>query len=157
MKVEATQGECSITIFESLKLFNLLPERFRTWQLVLPAIIFFSVMSITSMKYLQNVGEGLDGFCRNFESMMSSLSCADVLNDFQIFRNGYSLPAETTLKITTVCLWVTFLSWSTVAAVMLLRLLFAVDFQLTLVTISTVSSSQSIFYGNQKNVNRKYK
>jgi hypothetical protein len=133
------------------------PGRFKTWQLVLPAIIFFSLMSITSMKYLQNVNEGLNGFCRNFESMMPSLSCASVLNDFQILRRGYTLAAETTFKMTTVCLWVTFLSWSTVAAVMLLRLLFAVDFQLTLVTISTVSSSQAIFYGNQKNVDRKYK
>jgi hypothetical protein len=97
------------------------------------------------MKYLQILREGLDGFCQNFETKMPSLSCTTVLNDFQIFPNGHAFDADQTYRMTSICVWIIFLCWSAVAAVMLLRLILVVDFQLTLVTVSTKSTYENMW------------
>lgn len=105
------------------------------WRIVIPALIFFLFMFIISILQIHILHGGMNVFCDNLTQNDQNISCYDALNAFVISpvdyeTNNYYIALQ-------ILDWVIFSLWLFLATIMLIRIIFVIDFQLVRVTIRT--------------------
>lgn len=105
------------------------------WRIVIPALIFFLVMFVVTIVEIRVLHNGLGVFCDNLTKNDPTTSCYEAMNAFVIVPIDYD-PSIHYIALYTID-WVIFALWFFLAAIMLIRIIFVIDFQLVRVTIRT--------------------
>lgn len=107
----------------------------KPWRIVMPALMFFLVMFFISIAKILLVHKGLKVFCDNLTENIPTISCYDAMNAFAVLSIDYE-PNDYLIALY-VMDWVIFSLWLFLAIIMLIRIIFVIDFQLVRVSIKT--------------------
>lgn len=121
----------------------------KPWRLVMPAIIFFSLMMMLSITHASILGWNLSNLCDQLREAMvklkpdSKTSCGYLIEQFSPIQADALMPGSN-FNVLQVSIIVKAILWLTVLIIMVLRVIFAVDFQLLRVSIEAKSISSII-------------
>lgn len=109
------------------------------WRIVTPALVFFLIMTILSIVNLVIVQRGMDKFCESFERVIPDIGCDVGMNRFMIASiDDVKLSPSILHKMLTSFNYVAFSFWLLSLLVLLVRIMFVIDFQLVQVTVKTI-------------------
>ncbi|CAO1423428.1 unnamed protein product [Diamesa tonsa] len=122
------------------------------WRIVTPALLFFLIMFCVGISVLVKVHRGMNDFCASFEEVVPDVSCAVAMNNFMLVSidKVVSLPGDI-YKVLISFSWIMMSSWFLAFIVMVIRIIFVIDFQLVRVTVKTLE------FDKDDNKAKKYK
>lgn len=103
----------------------------KSWRLVVPAIVCFSILAIISAAYAIVLNSRLDDFCNEFTSKFNNkdLSCQLLLNRFS-FNDDTAWSPATNFNLCKLLSWLTVMLWLLAVLVMLARCILGADFNI---------------------------
>ncbi|XP_030370441.1 uncharacterized protein LOC115621058 isoform X2 [Scaptodrosophila lebanonensis] len=105
----------------------------KPWRIVVPSIVIFSIMSLGSLIYIILTNRYLKHLCGDLLSNLSNpsaLSCGDAFALLRPFIREHRLSYDVHLELFRCSYILSMLLWVVALLVMVLRYVFAVDFQL---------------------------
>lgn len=131
--------------------FSFLPQ---PWKIVVPAMIFFFIMTIICFINAISTQSIFNLFCINFEDKLTgNYSCAKLIAVFSNFTSSQTDSAPDNLNIKTVYVqyilliitaWLNPILWFVSFITICLRCIFMIDFKLVHVTVSTLPEQHNI-------------
>ncbi|CAD7084285.1 unnamed protein product [Hermetia illucens] len=117
----------------------------KPWRIVFPSVIAFGIWSIVSIVHVVIMDKSYHSFCSGLarEIQTKTLGCNKLINALNplVIEDSWITPGVNYLTHTATIRF-TMLGWVTAFLIMLARMMFAIDFRLVRVTISTFSQKR---------------
>lgn len=110
------------------------------WRIVLPALVFFMVMTIISSVHLILIVTRLNGFCDSlkFDFHDKSIPCGLLLDRFSL-KDIAIIPASSNYLLSIIFAWLTLLLWASAVIIMMLRFVYGTDFEMIDLPVSLLN------------------
>lgn len=118
------------------------------WRIVIVSLVFFISMLIISVINLVHIKDGSDAFCRQFKKTMPDVSCIVLISHFKMTK--FPIVPGILYILLIVFSWTLVVCWSVLTLIMILRIVFVIDFQLVRVTVRTCEFENENVDGNEK-------
>lgn len=115
-------------------------SRYRqAWRIVMPAILFFTMMVIVSIYYSIVLERTLYDFCAEFRKHLNvtNLPCDELMNQYAINITSTAMPSSNYV-LSQAFSWITMVLWLIALIIMIVRCVYVVDFELVQVVIYEV-------------------
>lgn len=111
----------------------------QAWRIVLPALLFFTIMVIISLYYSIILDRTLYNFCMEFRAHLNltDLPCGMLMNHFAINNTSTVMPS-CNYAVSQTFSWITVVLWLIALIIMIVRCVFVIDFELVQVVIYEV-------------------